>query len=160
MAKLTKRVIDGLQSDGAKHGTLFWDDELKGFGIRVYPRGIKTFVVKFRARSGRQRWLKIGAFGPLTAEQDRDRAILELARVVDGEDPADQRDQLRAAITVGQLCGLYLEAAEAGLVLGRKGTPKKASTVESDRSRVDAHNKPLLGQLRATEVKRSDTETS
>ncbi len=159
MAKLTKRVIDGLQSDGSKHGTLFWDDELKGFGIRVYPSGIKTFVVKFRVRSGRQRWLKIGPFGPLTAEQARDRAIMELARVVDGSDPADERDQLRAAITVGQLCDLYLEAADAGLVIGRKGTAKKASTVESDRSRIDAHIKPLIGQLKATEIRRSDIET-
>jgi len=159
MPKLTKRVLDGLQSDGSKHGTLFWDDELKGFGVRVYPSGIKTFVVKFRARSGRQRWLKIGPFGPLTAEQARERAKLELAKVVDGDDPADERDQLRAAITVGQLCELYLEAAEAGMVLGRKGVPKKASTVETDRSRVDAHIRPLLGQLRATEVKRSDIET-
>lgn len=159
MARLTKRVIDGLQSDGPKHGTLFWDDELKGFGIRVYPSGIKTFVVKFRVRSGRQRWLKIGPFGPLTAEQARDRAIVELARVVDGSDPADERDQLRAAITVGQLCDIYLEAADAGLVIGRKGTAKKASTVESDRSRVDAHIKPLIGQLKATEIKRSDIET-
>ena len=39
MAKLTKRVIDALQSDGSKHGTLFWDDELNGFGVRVFPSG-------------------------------------------------------------------------------------------------------------------------
>ena len=36
MTKLTKRVIEGLQSDGSKHGTLFWDSELKGFGVRVF----------------------------------------------------------------------------------------------------------------------------
>ena len=44
-------------------------------------------------------------------------------------------------------------------MLGRKGVPKKGGTVESDRSRVDAHIKPLLGQLKAAEVKRSDIET-
>lgn len=159
MAKLTKRVIERLQSDGSKHGTLFWDEELKGFGIRVFASGIKTFVVKFRVRSGRQRWLKIGPFGPLTAEQARARAVLELARVLDGEDPANERDQLRSAITIGQLCDLYLEAADAGLVIGRKGVPKKQSTVDSDRSRIDAHVKPLIGQLKATEIKRSDIET-
>lgn len=82
MAKLTKRVIDGLQSGGSKHGTLFWDDELSGFGVRVYPSGARVFVLKFRARSGRQRWLKLGAVGPLTAEQARDKAKLELARVI------------------------------------------------------------------------------
>jgi len=157
--KLTKRVIDGLQSDGARHGTLYWDSELKGFGIRVFPSGQKTFVVKFRTRSGRQRWLKIGTFGALTPEQARERAKLELAKVVDGADPANERDELRAAITLGKLCDFYLEAAQAGLVLGRKGVPKRQSTVESDRSRVDAHVRPLLGQLKASEVTRADIET-
>lgn len=158
MAKLTKRVIDGLQSDGSKHGTLFWDDDLSGFGVRVYPSGSKVFFVKFRAPSGRQRWLKLGAFGPLTAEHAREKAKLELAKVIDGEDPADNRDQLRAALTVNRLCDLYLEAAEAGLVIGRKGMPKKKSTLDSDRSRINAHVRPLLGHVRATEVTRADVE--
>jgi integrase len=158
MLKLTKREIDGLQSSGSKHGTVYWDSELKGFGIRVFPTGLKTFVVKFRTRGGRQRWLKIGTFGALTAEKARDRAKLELAKVIDGEDPADERDQLRAAVTVAQLCDLYTTAAEAGLVLGRKGTPKKSSTLSTDRSRIAAHIKPLLGPLKANELKRSDIE--
>lgn len=152
-------MIDGLQWDGARHGTLFWDSELKGFGIRVFPSGQKTFVVKFRTRSGRQRWLKIGAFGALAPEQARERAKLELAKVVDGSDPANERDELRAAITLGKLCDFYLEAAGAGLVLGRKGVPKRLSTVLSDRSRIDAHVRPLLGQLKASEVTRADIET-
>jgi hypothetical protein len=159
MAKLTKRVIESLESDGSKHGTLYWDSELKGFGIRVFSTGLKTFVIKFRTRSGRQRWLKIGTFVPLTAEQARDRATIELAKVVNGEDPADDRDQLRAAVTVAQLCDHYMTAAEAGLVLGRKGTPKKARTLATDRSRINAHIKPLLGQLKASEVTRADIET-
>ena len=158
MAKLTKRVVESLEPDGSKHGTLYWDTELKGFGVRVFSTGLKTFVIKFRTRSGRQRWLKIGTFGAMTAEQARDRAMVELAKVISGEDPAADRDQLRAAVTVAQLCDHYMTAAGAGLVLGRKGAPKKARTVATDRSRIDAHVKPLLGQLRASEVTRADIE--
>ena len=158
MAKLTKRVVESLEPDGSKHGTLYWDTELKGFGVRVFSTGLKTFVIKFRTRSGRQRWLKIGTFGATTAEQARDRAMVELAKVISGEDPAADRDQLRAAVTVAQLCDHYMTAAGAGLVLGRKGAPKKARTVATDRSRIDAHVKPLLGQLRASEVTRADIE--
>jgi hypothetical protein len=51
-----------------------------------------------------------------------------------------------------------MTAAEAGLVLGRKGTPKKPRTLSTDRSRIDAHVKPLLGQLKASEVTRTDIE--
>lgn len=158
MARLTKRVVDGLRSDGAKHGTVFWESELRGFGVRVFPTGLKTFVIKFRTRGGRQRWLKLGAFGTLTAEQARDRAKAELAKVLGGEDPADAREQQRAAVTLGQLCDDYLEAAEAGLVLGRKGVAKKTSTVISDRCRVDAHVRPLLGKRKAADVTRADIE--
>lgn len=159
MAKLTKRVVDRLESNGAKHGTLFWDSELKGFGIRVFSSGLKTFVVKFRARSGRQRWLKIGTFGAMTVEQARDRAKIEVAKVIGGADPADDRDQLRSAASVAQLCDYYLTAADNGLVLGRKGTPKKTRTIATDRSRIGAHIKPLLGSLKAREVSRQDIES-
>jgi len=55
MENLNKRVVEGLESDGAKHGALFWDAELKRFGARVFSTGLKTFVIKFRTRSGRQR---------------------------------------------------------------------------------------------------------
>jgi hypothetical protein len=70
-----------------------------------------TFVIEFRTRSGRQRWLKIGTFGAMTAEQARDRTMVELAKVISGQDPADDRDQLRAAVTVAQLCDHYMTAA-------------------------------------------------
>src|SRR5688572_15017883 len=111
MPKLNKRAIESLRSDGTKTGTLYWDAELKGFGVRVFPSGRKTFVVKFRTPSGRQRWLKIGAYGPLTAERARDLAKLELAKVVEGKDPATLRHELRNALSVSRLCELYMEAA-------------------------------------------------
>lgn len=158
MPKLTKRAIESFPSDGTRTGTLYWDTELRGFGVRVFPSGRKTFVVKFRTQSGRQRWLKIGAYGPLTAERARDLAKIELAKVVEGKDPATQRHELRNAMSVAQLCELYMEAASAGLVLGRKGLPKKESTLSTDRSRIDAHIKPLLGQLKARAVTRMDIE--
>ena len=158
MPKLSKRVVDALKATEKKTGTLYWDSELKGFAVRVLPSGRKTFVVKFRARSGRQRWLKLGTYGPLTVERARELARVELAKVVEGQDPAADRDEHREAVTVAQLCDLYMEAANAGLVLGRKGTPKKASTLSTDQSRIDAHIKPLLGPLKAREIKRADIE--
>lgn len=158
MPKLTKRTIDSLPSAAINTGTVYWDSELKGLGVRVLPSGRKTFVIKFRARSGRQRWMKLGTYGPLTVERARDLAKIELAKVVEGQDPATERAEHREAVTVSELCDLYMEAANAGLVLGRKGTPKKASTRSADQSRINAHVKPLLGPLKAREVKRADIE--
>jgi hypothetical protein len=34
------------------------------------------------------------------AQQARDRAMVELAKVISGQDPADDQDQLRGAVTV------------------------------------------------------------
>ena len=59
MTKLMQRLIDALQSNKSKQGTPFWDYELSGFGVRCCPSGSKVFVLKFRAQSGRQRWLKL-----------------------------------------------------------------------------------------------------
>ncbi|MGI6855003.1 tyrosine-type recombinase/integrase [Mesorhizobium sp. 1B3] len=158
MRKLTKRTIDNLPPSEAETGTVHWDSELKGFGLRVLPSGRKTFVIKFRAHSGRQRWMKLGTYGPLTVERARELAKVELAKVVEGQDPAAERAEHRQAVTVSQLCDVYMEAANAGLVLGRKGTPKKATTLSTDGSRIHAHIKPLLGHLKAREVKRADIE--
>ena len=48
MAKLTKRTAD-LATTGDKV-TAIWDEELRGFGLRVYPNGRKVYVVKYRSR--------------------------------------------------------------------------------------------------------------
>lgn len=158
VAKLTKKVVDSLISDGTKTGTLYWDRELAGFGVRVTTGGTKKFLVKYRTAGGRQRWLTLGAFGPLTCERARELAKVELAKVIEGADPAADREAKREAVTVAQLCDLYLAAARAGLVLGRGGTSKKQSTIDSDESRINAQIKPLLGQFAASEVTRPDIE--
>jgi hypothetical protein len=48
-------------------------------------------------------------------------------------------------ISVSQVCDWYLEQAEAGRILGRKGRPIKSSTIAMDRSRIQTHVKPLIG---------------
>ncbi len=40
--QLTTRIVDGLQVDGKD--AIFWDRELAGFGIRIYPTGGKVYV--------------------------------------------------------------------------------------------------------------------
>lgn len=55
-------------------------------------------------------------------------------------------------------CAIGTSRRPRPLVLGRKGTPKKASTLPTDRSRLDAHVRPLLGPLKANEVTRADIE--
>jgi integrase len=58
----------------------------------------------------------------------------------------ERRIQERKAITVADLCVEYLGKAEAGLIIGRKGLPKKSSTLSIDRGRIARHIVPLLGK--------------
>ena len=72
-----------------------------------------------------------------------------LGLVASGEDPADRRANERKALTLAELCDLYL--AEGA-------THKKASTLKADVARVAHHIKPLLGQMRVDKVARADIE--
>lgn len=144
MAKITKRVVDALQPD--KDRDVFaWDGELRGFGVRVKPSGVKTFLIQYRNVEGRTRRLVLGQYGVLTAENARDVAREKLAGVAKGEDPSADRHAIRAGMSVSEVCDWYLEEAEAGRILGRNRRPIKGSTLKMDRSRIETHIKPLLG---------------
>ena len=88
MAKLpnwsiSKRTVEALS---AEKDTVYWDSEMKGFGVRVYPTGSKVYVVQSRGRGGPTR-VTVGRHGVITTEQARRRAALILARIKAGEEP-------------------------------------------------------------------------
>src|SRR5262249_56025649 len=103
------------------------------------------FVVQLGEGGGMGRRITIGKFGVLTVEEARGLARQLLADVIKGCDPAAKRSEERRAMTVRQLCHAYLEAAEKGLILGKRGEAKKRSTLYVDRGRITRHILPLLG---------------
>src|SRR5262245_33853037 len=142
--KLTKKSIDAIKSEATDR--IYWDDELRGFGLRVKQSGLRSFLIQFRNRQGRSRRLTVGNYGRLTPEEARKEARRLLSDVERGIDPVEQRVEERNVITVTDLSIEYLAKAEAGLIIGRKGLPKKVSTLEIDRGRIARHIVPLLGK--------------
>lgn len=153
MPKLTKRVVDNAEVRPAEY--FIWCDELPGFGVRIYPSGKRSYLVQYRA-DGRSRRAKIGLHGRVTTEEARREAMALLGQVAKGEDPAEERATRRASMTMRELCDRYVRAAEKGLIIGKKGTPKKSSTLLRDQSRIDRHILPLLGNRKVADLSRAD----
>lgn len=69
MARLTKDFIDKVPLP-AKGNKVYWDDQLKGFGLRVTAAGKKVFVVMGRVK-GEQVGITIGPYGVWTVDLAR-----------------------------------------------------------------------------------------
>ena len=139
--------------------TTIWDGTVKGFGARRQSGDTVSFILMYRTLEGRQRLLTIGKAGsPFTPDTARDRAVQLLSQVVAGGDPAADKKARRSAMTVAQLCGEYLKDAEEGRLLIGRGRTKKASTLKSDKGRIEAHIVPLLGKLSVASVTSADVE--
>jgi len=152
MARLTKRVVDGAAAP--KAGDVFlWDDDLRGFGLRVYASGRRIFVVQYRlrgGRGGRTRRIVLGEYGKLTPDEARKRAAKVLAAVDDGRDPAAERDEAKSPLTIAALATLYLAEGPAAK------PNKRASSWATDRSNIERHVKPLLGRKSAKSLTQAD----
>jgi integrase len=105
---ITKRSVDEVEP-GPKDDYL-WDDDLKGFGLKITPAGRKVYLVQYRigGRKGRSRRVNIGPHGVWTPEEARKRAKQLLGQVAEGKDPASPRDAARASETMAQLLERFL----------------------------------------------------
>lgn len=152
--KLTIKTIGQIEPSNKE--LYFWDDDLPGYGLRVMPSGVKSFMVQYRNASGNSRRLTIGRFGVLTPEEARRLAKEKLADVIKGFDPVEAQMEQLKAMTVKQLCEDYIAASEKGLILGKRGKPKKISSMYEDKSRIKRHIIPLLGQRKVRDLTAPD----
>jgi integrase len=153
MTKLTKRVVDA--ASPREKDYVIWDDELPGFGLRVFASGKRSYIIQYRS-TGRSRRYTIGLHGVWTPERARQGAKVQFGRVAQGDNPAEERQLDHKAITVKELCSLYLNDLKAGLVLGKGGRPKKATTIGTDTGRIHRPIIPLIGTRRVKDLTRAD----
>lgn len=149
--KLNRRNIAAIVP--ADKPTIYFDTDLKGFGLMVQPSGTRSWIVEYRVgaggRSAAKKRMVLGKNSDLLPpETAREMAKTTLARVHVGANPAAQRSDERSSATIKTLCELFLERhVEA---------KRKARTAELYRQIISTHIVPRLGSVRAVSLTRAD----
>jgi integrase len=130
-----------------KNETIFFDEDMPGFGLRLREGGSRTWVYQYWL-GDRSRRVTLGKWPKLSAKQARELVDHLAAKVALGQDPAEAKFEDRARKTsFGDIAGLYLAAQATRL--------RPRSLVEVERH-LNVHAKPLHGQpvdkLRREEV--------
>lgn len=145
MARLTKRTVDQIAPGPSE--SIHWDDELRGFGVRVWPSGRKVYLAMTRVK-GRLRKITIGPHGPVTAEKARVRAHEIISEAKAGRDPTKEQDQARKAPTMKELGERFL--------MEHVAVRCKPSTQIEYKRAVMLFINPKLGTRKVTDIQRKD----
>ena len=143
--RLTKKVVDA--ASGTDKAVVIWDDKLTGFGLRILPSGLKSFVVDYTTESGRRRRMTIGRYPVVTSEAARAKAQTILEQVARGLDPLEKAQEAKAAPTVKDFSEEYLRRWA--------DVRKKPSSAASDRLLLK-HILPAMGPRKLDSITRAD----
>ena len=125
-----------------------WDDEVKGFALRVTSGGARSFVLDYRVE-GRQRRITLGSYPDWSLQAAR-RAAKDMKRLVDqGHDPMGDRHDERRAPTMKDLWERYQIEH-----LARKAARSQAD----ERSMWEKIILPRLANIKVRRVASSDID--
>ncbi|MDK9721941.1 MAG: site-specific integrase [Rhodospirillales bacterium] len=145
MPRLTKRLVDTANAQETDY--FLWDEEIPGFGLRVFATGKKSYLIQYR-KDGRTRRVSIGRYGTITPEEARKKARELLVGVGDGQNPAEEIRQNRYAPTIAGLCERFLDEHV-------KGHCKPATHLEYSRL-IELYIKPAIGTHKVAAITRAD----
>ena len=132
---------------------------VRGLVLRVFPSGTRSFEFRYVAINGKRKRMPLGSYPELGLAKAREVAGALRVRVVQGDDPAQERVEARIAArtgeTLAELAEAYWGAAERGLHGGR-GRPKTGKTLSVEKSRWGRYLAPGLGDVKFTELRRRD----
>lgn len=150
--KINKTNVERLPDTIGSKVDFHFDDEIKGFGVRVSGK-TKTYIVQ-KYVAGKKVRIKLGRHGDeITAEAARRKASIYIGQMVDGVNPKP-KEELREgnAITLNDVFADYLKARQADGGL----RPKTITVYRSALNRCfgDWLDKPVTGISKDMIVKR------
>lgn len=145
MVKITKKIVE-LAEPRQKVYWLF-DDLVKGFCSRITPAGKVDYYYQYMANKSVKR-IKLGTHGIITTEQARKSAICMAAKVLEGNDPQQEKMDKRHEALVSDLAERFIEEH---VQLHCKETTQKEYALY-----VRKYIIPYLGKMKVSEVTRPD----
>jgi integrase len=150
--RITDKLITKSQSPESGYA-ITYDAEVSGFGIRVTAAGAKSFILRYRTRSGRERTYTIGPAGEggwkTSRARDHAKDLKARIRSESGYDPLAEIQAERDAPTVEQLCKRFLKEHAAR---------KRPATRNSYARSFDRHILPALKHRKVAEVLYADVD--
>ena len=125
--------------------TIHWDTHLPGHTLEMRPNGTGTFIFRYTNQQGRQRQVRVGAWGLITPEQARKKAAKLRAEVELGGDPAAKKQEVRGVPLYGTLAEQHLAFAKSYL-----RNPKDVERL------LDCHILPRWAKTRVDELNSRD----
>ncbi|HYG98854.1 MAG TPA: tyrosine-type recombinase/integrase, partial [Terriglobales bacterium] len=145
---LTNRSINALKPP-KKGNEITYDGEVPGFGVRITSSGVISYILNYRIHN-RERRYTIGRHPEWTLPQARNEAIRLRGDISIGKDPLADRERLREAPTVKDLCDDYIK---------RHALPhKRENSVRDDKAMIDGHILPSWGRIKVEAITRRDVE--
>ena len=142
MPKFTKKFIENLEHPESGQ-ELIWDDEIKGFGIRL-TKGAKSYFVQNRV-NGKDRRVTIGRHGVFTLQEARQEAKKQLQDMAMGTDPAMVKKQQKLkGITLGAAAEIYKKEKRTKGRLPLKDSSKQDITKHMGRTFKDWQDIPII----------------
>lgn len=150
-AKLGKKTADAA-TPGPKAYVLY-DADLAGFGLRVMPSGIKTWILEYRPHGGGRkapsRRMVLGRATALTADEARKAAKNHLAAIRLGADPAAARQRSREMPTVSEFADQFLK----DFCVPPQIKPRTLRLYKDNLKRIAA---PHIGSIKLDAVSKAD----
>ncbi|NDF11808.1 MAG: DUF4102 domain-containing protein [Proteobacteria bacterium] len=146
MPNVTKRLVDSLEPQEKDY--VIWDDKIKGFGIKVTPKGRKVYIFKYRNKANVQHKPAIGKHGNITCEQAREIAQKWSFSISQDNDPMVERHKAKESPKMQEICDRFLKE--------HSEVKKKPTSIAMDNILIEKFIKPKIGNLKVAVVTKND----
>lgn len=147
MSALTQRRVDRLRP--SKKTRTVWDSEVRGFGVRITPNGVVSFLLAYRFHGKQTKY----TFGhpPMKVVAAREKAFELRSTARAGKDPQRvAREAANGGMTMEQLAAKFMDVhATVNL---------RPGTVRGYREMLRDHILPSIGSLPVSDVGQIDVE--